>query len=188
MIAIDIDGVIANTPPWFEKEIEEKIGEKLKFTEPRTYRFGLNVSDADCLDCVTNALSKYHDSIVPYNIYDIKEILTKLNMYQGRVTFLTARENIAEVRALTYSWFNKHFPILNYKIVFLGEGVCKKEWMVENGFNCIVEDRLRTANRIDIEYGNTYLVNREWNIGRETLPHVIRVDDVCEALVLYFNR
>jgi uncharacterized HAD superfamily protein len=188
MLVIDIDGVVADTPPWVEKEIEEKIGEKLKFDTPRTYRFGLNVSDAECMDCVTNALGKYHDNIKPYEEHRIKDLLTKLNRQQGIITFLTARENIAEVRALTYSWLNKHFPILNYRVVFLGEGVCKKEWMIENGFNCIVEDRLRTANRINLDYGATYLVNREWNMHRKTEDHVIRVNDLCEALVSYYNR
>ena len=56
------------------------------------------------------------------------------------------------------------------------------DWMEANGFHTIIEDRLKTANEVNFDNGKTFLINREWNKGRKSKDHVIRVNDLLEAV------
>ena len=186
MIAIDIDGVIANTEPWLRKEIEERAGIELEFENPRTFRFGINIEDSDCNEYINDALIKYKDDIHVHDMVRTNYALRMLDYKYGIVYFITARPNGDVAKATNY-WIKKKFPWLNFESFFLGECADKKEWMRERGFHTIIEDRLKTANEVCFDDGNTFLINRAWNKGRKTESHVIRVNDLLEAVDICTN-
>ena len=52
-----------------------------------------------------------------------------------------------------------------------------------------MEDRLRTANEIAeiLTIKKSYLINRQWNIGRETHSKVIRKNNLLECIQDYLK-
>lgn len=188
MIAIDIDGVIAESDPWLRKEIEERTGITLKFNSPRTYNFGTNIKDSDCKDYIKDALIKYKDCIAVYDRINTIKALSKLQKKYGVIHFVTARENGA-VSESTHYWLKRNFGTgLCYNLHSLGEHADKHLWMWKNDINIIIEDRLKTVNAIEPPHMVPYLINREWNIGRFTKDHVIRVNSLLEAVDHHLNE
>ena len=188
MIAIDIDGVVAKSACWMEKEIEERSGIKLVYSNPRKYNFveNVDIDPKDCMRYFQDAMVKYKDDISPHDYERTKKALEKIEYMEGEVIFLSARGG-EEVIEATYYWLEKHFPGLFYNLYCFGHGLNKKMWMYDNNFDAIVEDRLKTVNEVASSYTNTYLVNREWNIGRETNEYVKRVSDLYEAVEDYYS-
>ena len=186
---IDIDGVVADSGYWMEKEIEERSGIKLIHSNPRTYNFveNVDIKMKDCLRYIDDSLVKYKDDILPFDYERTKKALKEIEYMDGSVTFVSARSG-DEVIDATHYWFQKHFPGLVYDLHCLGHDVNKNEWMISNYFDAIVEDRLKTANSTSSPYIKTYLVNRAWNIERYTNFYVKRVLDLCEAVDDYYSK
>ena len=187
MIVIDIDGVIADSEPWLVKEIEYRSGTKLKFNKPRIYDFFDNnsIGIKDGIQYINDALIKYKNDINVYNRIRTIIALRTIELKEGRVNFVTARAN-GDVAKATHWWLEKHFGGLVYNLHSLDYNADKFKWMYYNDAYAIVEDRLKTVNEIPSCY-KPYLVNREWNIERETKPHVKRVRDLLQAVEDYFN-
>lgn len=187
MIVIDIDGVIADSEPWLVKEIEDRSGIELEFNIPRVYDFFVNndVNTKDGIQYINDAIVKYKDDIKVYNRIRTIIALRMIQYREGRVNFVTARAN-DEVAESTHWWLYKHFGELLYNLHSLDYNADKFKWMYHNDAYAIVEDRLKTVNEIPPCY-KTYLVNREWNIGRDTKHHVKRVRDLLQAVEDYFN-
>ena len=186
MIAIDIDGVVCNSEPWLVKELEEGIGRKLMYTSPRTFQFDAEISDQDLNKFINGALVKYKDEIEPHDYIRTKMALLMIEYEEGEVHFVTARSN-GPVKRATKFWIDKYFRGLRYTVHSLGQYANKKEWMYKHGADALVDDRLYTANYVSSPYTSTYLVERDWNKGRNTNSHVIRVRDLHTAVEEYFT-
>lgn len=185
MIAVDIDGVVADSEQFIVEEIEKRMGAPIQFGKPRRYDFDHNLPISELQECYAKVIVKHKDIIEPH---DYTRTLTALKMMQaeyGLVLFLTARA-IGKVEEVTHYWIKKNFEGLKYVLVCLGDQ-SKKQWMVDNGFDTIIEDRFKTANEINFPDGNTFLINREWNEGRKEEPHVIRVKDLLEAVEIHMK-
>ena len=184
MIVVDIDGVVADSEYWLIKEIEEVSGEPVKFENPRTFRFISTLSHKDLGRAINTAIIKYKDCIAPCSYMANYIALKTIEQRQGIVTFLTSRDPSTQ-EASEY-WVNKTFPVVRSRVVSLSDNYdTKKDWMVDNGFNSIVDDRFKIANETNIPEGKTFLIERPWNIGRKEEPHVIRVKNVYEAIKNY---
>ena len=188
MIIVDIDGVVADSEPWLVKEIEERSGVKLRFDNPRTFDFlvNTNIDLKDGLRYIDDALIKYKDDITVHNHIRTTIALRMIQAREGSVNFVTARHN-GEVAESTHYWLDKNFKGITYNLHSLGVSANKFRWMYDNNAYAIVDDRLKTANDIPSCY-KSYLVEREWNIGRHTEPHVKRVRDLLSAVQDYFGR
>ena len=89
----------------------------------------------------------------------------------GSITFLTARND--KYNDATRNWINTHFRI-SYE--FANSPASEKtSFVLTNGFDCLIEDRLKTANFAAENGVKVYLINRHWNMRRETHPKVIRI-------------
>ncbi len=185
MFIVDIDGVICNCNKWLIKEIEERTNVKVKETNPITFQYGFDIPNEELNLYIRDALIKYKDDITPYDFVRTSVALGRLEYFQGKINYVTARPN-GEVEKATHYWLQKFFGD-NYILHSLGEGADKKMWMQRNGGKAIVEDRLKTVNNITNPFISVYLVNRPWNMGRYTAPHVKRVNDLLEAVEDYYS-
>lgn len=183
MIVVDIDGVIADSDEWLIKEIQERSGKPVMHKSPRVFQYGIDIPEKDLLLYINDAIIKYKDTIDPHDYGRTFIGLLMLERVYGRVDFLSARSPI--VKDATQYWLENFFEGLDFRLNVLGENQSKRKWMIDNGFDSIIEDRLRTANEVNFTNGKTYLVNREWNEGRHTEPHVIRVSEVYDAIEDY---
>ncbi len=182
-IVIDIDGVVADSDEWLIKEIQERSGKPVIHKNPRVFQYGVDISEDDLLKYIDSAIIRYKDEI---DVHDYGRTFIGLLMIEkvfGKVHFLTARSPY--VREATEYWLDTMFEGLDYDLHVIGQGINKGEWMKQHGFDSIIEDRLKTVNNINFQTGSTYLVNRDWNMGRPTAPHVIRVNEMYEAVEDY---
>lgn len=183
-IVIDIDGVVADTEPWLVKCIEESSGKRLIFDNPRRYEFSIDVPYDVVIGYTEDAIIDYKHVTNPCNYPSTYIALIMLVQYHGVVNFLTARSKKTE--PATRWWLDYHFPNISYELHSIGE-TSKSAWMMENGFDSIVDDRFKTANECRFESGHTFLVNQPWNEGRKEDRHVVRVDNLCEAIRKYIK-
>lgn len=183
MIVIDIDGVVADSDEWLIREIQERSGKPVIHKNPRVFQYGIDIPESELLDYIDSAIIKYKDDIEPHDYGRTFIGLLMIERVFDKVHFLTARSQ--RVQDATKYWLEKMFEGLNFELHSLGENRSKGDWMMANGFNSIVEDRLRNVNSINFATGKTYLVNRDWNQGRNVAPHVIRVNELYEAIEDY---
>ena len=188
MIAIDIDGVIADSDPWLVKEIEYRSGIKLKFNKPRVYDFFINtnINVFDGIRYINDAIIKYKDDIKVYDYINTCKALQLIESKEGCVNFVTARAT-GRVAEATHWWIYKHFGELVYNIHSLDYNADKLKWMYNNNAYAIIEDRLKTVNIVSSLY-DSYLINREWNINRYNNPRVKRFTNLLQAVEFYFNK
>lgn len=185
MIAIDLDGVVANTEPVLRKALINFTKEKFTPPQPRTYDFRdgfSNLSLQDCLDVIDNALIDAGNSIPVINFDRTYFALAKIQKEYNKVYFVSARSYIT--RKVTEEWLRCHFGRLNYELHLVDHAEGSKErWMKDYGIDILVEDRLKTANGInDKQRYQVFLVNQEWNMQRPIEPNVTRVTDLLDVL------
>ncbi len=182
MIAIDIDGVVADSEAYLVRQLEFYIGQDFVPSVPRTYDFrdgfrGLSLDD--CLQNIDIALKRFSPSIPVHDYKRTYLALSKIQFAYDRVYFITARSKDLWIE--TNRWLERYFGCLDYTLYNVGHNADKEEWMINHGLTCIVEDRLKTVNGIqDPHYA--YLINRPWNNGRDINNNVIRVNDLLEAV------
>ena len=167
-ISVDIDGVVCSTIPNMIKAIEKR-GYTVTFDKYNPYIEGVEDIEALMYEVVGEIYSTQMDQIKPYD--DAVSAIPLIAKYIGPITFVTARKE--QWHDATLKWLQSHFKIpfdLVHKRSFH-----KSQFILDEGFDAFIEDRLRTANQA-AELGiNTYLINRSWNIGRPVHTGVTRV-------------
>ena len=167
-VATDLDGVISNTIPLMIKAIERR-GYTVIFDRYNPYIEGVEDIEALMYEVVGEIYSTQMDQIQPYK--DATIAIPTIAKCIGPITFVTARKE--QWHDATLKWLQSHFKIpfdLVHKRSFH-----KSQFILDEGFDVFIEDRLRTANQA-AELGiNTYLINRSWNIGRPVHANVTRV-------------
>jgi len=181
MIAVDIDGVVADTEPILVKCLEEFTGEKFSPPSQRTFDFKegfTNLSTNDCLYVIDSTIISAGNDIPVIDFDATYYALAVIQKTFGMVNFVTSRgENTREV---TESWIFHHFGKLNFKLYLSND---KESVMNNYGMNAIVEDRLKTVNSIrDKSKHRAFLINREYNMGRDVCHNVTRVDGLIDVI------
>jgi len=167
-VAVDVDGVICNTPAMIDKEFQER-GIKVKLDGYHPVIEGLRDSGELMGEIASHIFTYHNDELEPYD--GIREELRNINRFVGDVTFVTARR--PQFNYQTVSWLNRYVDI-PYTLINR-TSVEKVPYLLENGFHYFIEDRLQTANEAAKAGIVTFLINRKWNMGRETHPDVIRI-------------
>jgi uncharacterized HAD superfamily protein len=176
-IAIDIDGVVANTATEM-KRIAVRMGLKLQFKKYVPEVTGVDDPGPIVSDIVHFLLANEMERIKPYP--DAVEVLPVISEQVGPITFITARR--VEYNPGTIEWLGTHFPF-SYSLINKSSAE-KPEFIKKEGFDAFVEDRLQTANVAAGLGINTYLINRQWNQSRPTHPNVRRIKSLK---ILYYD-
>lgn len=176
-IALDIDGVVGDTSTMMQEEAERR-GYNMDFDQYTPSVEGVDDVSKFINDIVDGILTNRIFEIEPYS--DAIWFIPLISIDLGPITFITARKE--EFHSNTLVWLRHHFPI---SFSFVGRSSSEKaEFLIENNYDVFVEDRLRTANSA-AELGlKTYLIDRPWNIGRETHKDVIRVEGLNQFYTL----
>ena len=170
-VALDMDGVIANTGDIIEKELYTR-GYKAHYETYKPVIFGLDDSENLLNEIVDDIFYNKMDQILPYDEH-LHNIMKEIDINTD-ISIVTARR--AEFNDVTRQWCKKYFPDVKVDIVHLRSSE-KSQYIKNNGFLCFVEDRLRTANEAAALGINTFLINRRWNVGRRTHKNVVRVSE-----------
>jgi uncharacterized HAD superfamily protein len=171
-VALDLDGVICNTPEVIENELRRR-GYNALFETYHPVVFGINDSRDLVNDVVDDIFTNRMDEIEPcdkYMINTLKEIDIVAN-----IVIVTARNE--EFGEATREWLDGYFPDINLSLVHKPSKE-KTAYIKEKGFLCFVEDRLRTADEASRAGIYTYLINKRWNVGRRTHRNIIRIKDL----------
>jgi len=175
-IAMDIDGVVARTAHEM-KYVASEMGITLRFHEYAPEIVGHGKDEKIVSDIVHFIFAERMQNIHPYG--DAVKWLPAIVNDIGPVTFVTARNK--KYSKKTKAWLKSHFPgSWNVKHLSSAE---KPEFVLKNGFDAFVEDRLRTANQA-AELGIlTYLMARQWNSGRVTHPAIKRQQSLQQVYI-----
>jgi uncharacterized HAD superfamily protein len=183
MIALDIDGVITDTVDlarrylWrdFHYDIQGKIKE---FTLHSAVPF-----------MTEEEIYFYLMALIKNNVEDLKScdptVFSTLSFINSMITnpvvFITARPDF--LITATEDWFQLNCNYIKRKIIHC-RSKDKINHIKEHKIKYFVEDRLKNANNLAEHeaINNIFLVNRDWNIGRETHPKVIRIDRLSKVL------
>ena len=165
--AIDLDGVIANTSIVMKRVALER-GVSIIFNRYKPEDPSGNLLEELTSEIVHEIFTNRMNSVQPY-----KDALAHIPLIAslGSITFLTARRE--EYNSATIDWINTHFKI-SYEFSNRPSSE-KTSFVLNNGFDCLIEDRLKTANFAAENGVKVYLINRHWNMRRETHPKVIRI-------------
>jgi len=171
-IALDLDGVIANTPDIIGRELD-----KLGFKNRDNSQYKPKIKGVEDIDVLIGKividifLNKAND-IKPYKYVDT-HFFKHISQYD--ITILTARSSI--FNNATERWLGENFPGIPFNLVNRCSSD-KPKFVKENGYSYFVEDRLRTANSASMLGVPTILINREWNTNRDTYKDISRVSNL----------
>lgn len=189
MIAIDIDGVIANSEEQLRNMIERETGIDFSPSDPRRYSFHdafVGVDNNVIHLLIDKVLTVYSHTIEMYDPLNTLISLAELAKCDNKVHFLTSRN--PEISEYTYEWLEDNIGCIPFSLSFSAN---KSRWLSFRkilSYDGIIEDRLKTANEC-AEYGfDVYLINRPWNMGRDTHPSVVRFDNVSDAIDMYLKK
>ena len=182
-VAIDLDGVIAMTPDIISRELDN-----LGFKDRDNSQYEPKIKGVEDISSLMNNVV---DDIFINKMDDIKpyegvndNLFKEISMIAG-ITILTARRK--EFYDITIEWLHKHFPLTEFKLVNQSSRD-KTSYIKDNDLQCLVEDRLRTANQASMEGIDTYLIYREWNSGRRTHKNITRISHLSTFTSLLASR
>jgi len=176
-LAIDIDGVVSNTVPLMV-EVIEKRGYKIVFDRYNPHIEGIEDREAFMYEVVDEVYSTRMDQLKPYE--GVVESIRKISRDLGQITFVTARR--AKFSGSTVIWLQRNFNI-SFGFVIRSSSE-KPQFILNEGFDVFIEDRLSTVNRAADLGIKTYLIDRPWNSGRYTHSDVIRVNSLEEVYLM----
>ena len=173
-LAIDIDGVVAATEQEMIATAKNR-GMKLVFDQHHPLLDGVLCPDEIILGIVHFTLTHRTQFIKPYK--EALEFLPLMSKEIGPITFITARSD--QYFDSTREWLDTHFKF-SYTLISK-ESHDKPQFVLTEGFDAFIEDRLSTANAA-AEIGiNTYLIDRQWNRGRALHKNVKKVSSVGDV-------
>jgi len=176
MIAFDLDGVIADTYLDIRSEILRRFGHDI---QPGQNQHAIHVPGTS-----EEAVSKaVRDSLLslnaPPHIWTPEALHQIHQLTSAPIMIATARACGKEdlvLKAYTLAWCKRHIPA-PFALYFRSSRE-KKDLLIDLGIRYWVDDRLMAANHIAPFVQRVFLVNRQWNLGRDTMPNVERVDDL----------
>ncbi len=172
-VSMDIDGVVASTIPLMVKKIKER-GLSVTFNRYNPPIKGIGNIEEFMYEITCEILSKQMKQIPAYK--GSRKAVLAITRDLGPITFVTARQESFNESTIKWLWdqFSIPFDLVNKS------SSDKASYILEEGFDVFIEDRLRTANEAGELGIYTYLINRSWNKGRPTHKSVIRVNSIWE--------
>ena len=171
-VGIDLDGTLCNTPEMIEKGVLEK-GYKCHNETYFISIHGINDSKDIILEIIDDLFYNKMDSIVPYDEH-IHVTMKELSIVAD-ISIITARRE--EFMDVTQTWLDKYIPDTKVDLIHVRSSK-KPQFIKDNGYCCLVEDRLRTANQVARMGIKAYLINKRWNMNRRTDKNIIRISDL----------
>lgn len=179
-IAFDLDGVIANTYPILREGFFNLYGIDIHPCNTYSIIDKLKENDKDKFyKDVREILEFYSQQIYPYSksVEFLKEIYNKT---RNPILIVTARD--CSLYESTHGWLLKNLTV-PYELFMVNEE-WKKHYLLYRGVRYWCEDRLKQANYIGQGRTKVLLMNRIWNLNRETNENTIRVNDFEEVFKL----
>ena len=176
-IAVDLDGVVSNTIPLMIKAIEKR-GYSVTFDRYNPSIEGIDDVKKFMFEIVCVVYSKQMKEIPAYK--GSRKAVLAITRYLGQITFVTARIERFNEGTIKWLWdqFGIPFDFVNKR------SADKPQFVLDEGFDVFIEDRLRTANQAGELGIKTYLITRSWNVGRLTHKNVIRVDSLAKFYLM----
>lgn len=182
MIAFDLDDVLVDCVPIIRFAIKRDHG----YDIDQLREYAINIPE------IQNITTYIRCMIENFSYYmkpskGAKEAIQKLAEREN-IIIITARDR--SIIDCTRKWIVDNLDISNFSIINKNTPEAKCTYIRGSGIQYFVEDRLKTANLVsEIEtVRKVYLINRKWNIGRETYPKVVRMDNVLSVVNDYLNE
>ena len=172
-VAIDLDGVISTTPDFIESGLLERGYDVVSFKVYNPLIRNVDDNRKAINEVVHDIFMNKNLKVQPYSPY-VDTLFREINIVAD-IQILTARR--MQYHKQTREWLNHYIPSVPIKIAHV-KSADKPKYVKDNGILCLVEDRLRTANHAAREGIHTYLVNREWNMGRPTHEKIVRISEL----------
>jgi len=186
MIALDIDGVCADSISLLRSIIRYSYGIDIN-DHISSYRIPELFPTLDIGAFFEDCIINFCHAVEPYP--DVKyacQLLLEKNSFP--LIFITARRE--SLKELTEEWIRDKLSLPKNSFSVILRGSKDKQLYIKNsGIEFFVEDRLRTANQIaEIPtVKKSYLINRQWNEGRETHSKVVRKNNLLECVQDYLK-
>lgn len=179
MIWFDIDGVVADVYSEFRAGILKRFGYDIDSTPDRTFQIEVpGHSKNEVWEVVDDVLTD-QDRVKPYP--EAAAAIRKFIELKGcPVYFLSARKECFREETLRWLILNLHLSPWELRLI-LSNGSKAKYDLIPSYVTHFVEDRLRTANELAARGKRIFLINRPWNIGRDTHSDVTRVDNLFDV-------
>jgi len=185
MIGFDLDGVIIKIGEILQREILKKHNYDIYDCRHTYYINVPGLSHAENQNLVYDIIINHGMEANPYP-GAIESLINLYKTTQENLTFVTARDPQL-VGTQTWEWLKKYLgPTIPFHVEFI-PSKSKAEYLYNNKFKTFVDDRLRNVNDIAEYLDAVFLINRPWNINRETKYNVIRVDSVVDVCERYIN-
>ncbi|MCS7126648.1 MAG: hypothetical protein NZ929_07055 [Aigarchaeota archaeon] len=180
LIAVDLDGVIANSLKVLLDVWNEETGQNIRFEEIDEWFFWkrLNIDEKTFLKFLNRAWIRWTE--IPPTEDKIREKLFKLRSL-GRLDIVTARSKETEIYAL--NWLAKHeIPYDNYVWVKDTEDKAVLEYDVYIDDSPLLARALKDKEKILLIYDQPW--NRELDEGK----NIKRIKDLDEAYQYLINK
>jgi uncharacterized HAD superfamily protein len=186
VISLDIDGVVADSYSLIRTAIRYSYGLNIDRIV-NSYHIRIPDIPINIGGLFEDLILSHSNAIEPYP-EAIKACHLLLNNIDYPIIFLTARR-ISGLEN-TKRWLKEKLllPKDSFSVI-IKESDKKSDYLKKAGISCFIEDRLRTVNQLsDLESMNKiYLINRRWNIGRETRDKIIRKNNLLECIIDYLK-
>ena len=178
-IAFDIDGVVCDSITTFYESAKQKWNKPISNS---TYQIKIRgISSDEIFHEYMGILIHENEKMFPYiNAVESLRIFAK---YLVPLTFVTSRPEHCLVMRSTMEWLKTYLQGVKFNIIFTDN---KLEYIQEQGFKYFVEDRYKTANQLAKNNIQCFLVNREWNMNRQTHKNVTRVNDLKQVFEIFY--
>jgi hypothetical protein len=183
--AFDLDGVVMDSYEIFRRYFMNKYHVDIGYNGSGNHsRFSFRAScpaipsDSECGEDVADALMLFHDEIqpIPHSIHALQSIY---QFFGQPLIFITARESYGQmIMDKTRMWLDRHLVGVPYEIHFSYE---KLNFLRNNWVTHYVDDRFKYADELAPSVDRYFMINSDWNAGREPLStNVTRIDNLIE--------
>lgn len=182
MIAFDLDDVLVDCVPIIRFVIKRDYGYDIN----KIKEYSINIPEIqDITEYIRCMIKNFSYCMKPSK--GAKEAIQRLAK-EEKIIIITARDR--NILDCTKKWIEDNLEITNFSIINKSTPEAKYTYIKGSGIQYFVEDRLKTANLVsEIEtVKKVYLINQNWNIGRDTNPKVVRMDGIISVVNDYFNE
>lgn len=172
-IAVDVDGVLADSIRLWLKLWNRRTGQNLTYEELVEWNFWqrLRISETEFMKLLNEVWRLW--KMIPPTELDISEKVAKLNSL-GRIDIVTARPRKTEQYVLKWLEMNK-IPYNNY--VWIRSGRMKPKL----GYDVFIDDSPFIVDECILYRKKLFLYDRPWNRGVDGGYYVKRIKSLNEA-------
>lgn len=180
-IAVDIDGVLANSHEPFMGFYNERNGTNFNVGGICSYDFWRTFGISEEESAREIADFYFSENFKELSPVEDSQRVTKLLSQKNVLAIITARPDF--IRERTLKWINSYFPNVfsnaHFTSQFWGNSSKEKKsgLCLENGYEVIIEDSAEYANECAEQGINALLLDKPWNRKNLLHPKVQRVSN-----------